>query len=64
MPPSEPPSTTQEARVPTQRDRAGKDLSVAQLTAKAELVMEELAGVIADMAGLLRKGAQDAGSAE
>lgn len=54
-PPREQPS------LPSQRDLVRKDLNVAQLTAKAELVMEELAGVITDMAELLRRGASNAG---
>lgn len=40
------------------------EVTVARLTAKAELVMEELAGVLADMALLLRKGAADAAGSE
>lgn len=39
---------------------ARREVSIAQLTAKAELVIEELTGVIVEMAEMLRKGASDA----
>lgn len=58
------PETPQETPPPPvapSLSRARQDLNVAQLTAKAELVMEELTGVIADMAALLRRGALDVG---
>lgn len=50
------------APAPIRNRGSGPDVvNVARLTAKAELVMEELAQVITDMAVLLRKGAVDAG---
>jgi len=59
MAPSPASVAAEAAKMPNSHDRARQDLNVAQLTAKAELVMDELAGVIADMATLLRKGASD-----
>lgn len=50
-------------RVPDQRTVEGggprQDVSLAQLTAKADLVLAELVGVIEAMAVLLRQGAHD-----
>lgn len=51
----------QQPAAPTTRDPAAQEVSVARLTAKAELVMEELMTVVMDMAELLKAGAVDAG---
>lgn len=49
-------------QVPAPRDEARRDVSIAQLTAKADLVLEELGEVIATMARMLREGAEDGGT--
>lgn len=47
-------------RVPAPRNSdAKRDVTIAQLTAKADLVLEELVEVIAAMARMLREGAED-----
>lgn len=42
---------------PREDSPARKDMSIAQLTATADLILVELHGVIGEMAGMLRKGA-------
>lgn len=44
---------------PPRGNDAKRDVSIAQLTAKADLVLEELGEVIATMARMLREGAED-----
>lgn len=42
---------------PRENSPIRKDMTIAQLTVKADLILVELHGVIGEMAGMLRKGA-------
>lgn len=48
------------SRVPAPRNGGAKqEVTIAQLTAKADLILVELVGVIGEMASMLRKGADE-----